>query len=279
MHRDPDSDPLRSELGLRVVRNSSAWNLKSLRLEYDLRGEAHRTMPKIDPEQERERLAARYAVMTDLELKKVGGDPVSLTEWARSALSQEMGKRGLEWKPQPRVARPIADEEILIRLGIYADRNSAGLVRDYLAGKGIKAYFCEEEPFGDGEPARTEGLKETQILVRAKDLLSTRQLLEKRRDAESVTEQESRAAGEADRPVILRRYRDMPAAFVEKSVLEDAGIECYLQDDNVVRMDWLWSNALGGIKLIVREKDAGEAEKILSQEPPTEQEGGSGQIS
>jgi len=69
----------------------------------------------------------------------------------------------------------------------------------------------------------------------------------------------------------------MPAAFVEKSVLEDAGIECYLQDDNVVRMDWLWSNAMGGIKLIVREKDAGDAEKILSQEPPSEQAGGVGQ--
>src|SRR6202035_3290105 len=51
--------------------------------------------------------------------------------------------------------------------------------------------------------------------------------------------------------VTLRRYRDMCAACVEKSILEDAGIECYIQDDNVLRMDWLWSNAMGGIKLIV----------------------------
>jgi hypothetical protein len=70
-----------------------------------------------------------------------------------------------------------------------------------------------------------------------------------------------------NRPVILRRYRDMPEAFIERSVLEDAGIECVLQDDNTVRMDWLWSNAMGGIKLVVREKDAEEAEKILSQRP------------
>ena len=34
-------------------------------------------------------------------------------------------------------------------------------------------------------------------------------------------------------------------------------------DDNVVRMDWLWSNALGGIKLLVREKDAPDAAKVL----------------
>jgi len=38
-----------------------------------------------------------------------------------------------------------------------------------------------------------------------------------------------------------------------------------------VRMDWLWSNALGGIKLIVREKDAAEAERILSPRPPVEE--------
>jgi hypothetical protein len=77
-----------------------------------------------------------------------------------------------------------------------------------------------------------------------------------------------------NKPVILRKYRDMPAAFVEKSVLEEAGIECFLQDDNVVRMDWLWSNAMGGIKLIVREKDAEDAEKILSQGSVSEQAGG-----
>jgi hypothetical protein len=75
-----------------------------------------------------------------------------------------------------------------------------------------------------------------------------------------------------NRPVILRRYRDMPAAFVGKSILDDAGIDAFLQDDNVVRMDWFWSNAVGGIKLVVRQKDADDAEKILadaeSAEPP-----------
>jgi len=81
---------------------------------------------------------------------------------------------------------------------------------------------------------------------------------------------------QGNRPVVLRRYRDMPAAFVEKSVLENAGIQCFLQDDNVVRMDWLWSNAMGGIKLVVREKDVAEAETILSQGPPPEQAGADG---
>ena len=65
----------------------------------------------------------------------------------------------------------------------------------------------------------------------------------------------------------------MPAVFIEKSVLENAGIQCFLQDDNVVRMDWFWSNAMGGIKLLVREKDAEDAEKVFSQGPPAEPHG------
>lgn len=233
-------------------------------------------MVKIDPQHERERLAARYAAMSDLELQKVGGDPASLTEWARTALSEELGKRGLEWKVQPRVAKPIADEEVLVRVGVYQDRNSAGLVRDFLAEKGIRTYFCEEQPSGVAESTGPEVEKNIQLLVRRKDLLSARQFLAEKQDGESVAQSQSPEAPEADRPVILRRYRDMPAAFVEKSVLEDAGITCYLQDDNVIRMDWLWSNAMGGIKLLVRERDAEEAEKILNQAQSAQQEGDSG---
>lgn len=231
-------------------------------------------MAKIDPEQERERLAARYAAMSDLELRKVGRDPASLTQWARDAFSEELKKRGLEWKPEPRIAKPIADGEILTRLGTNPDRNSAGLIRDFLASMSIKAYFCEEEPAGGDDASDSRSRKETQLLVRAKELMPAREVLKEKQEAESVAHQQLGEASEADRPVILRRYSEMPAAFVEKSVLEDAGIECYLQDENVVRMDWFWSNALGGIKLIVREKDAAEAEKILSEGPSPEQVGG-----
>jgi hypothetical protein len=38
-----------------------------------------------------------------------------------------------------------------------------------------------------------------------------------------------------------------------------------------VRIDWLWSNAMGGIKLILREKDAQEAVVIFSPKPVEEQ--------
>src|ERR1700730_5484961 len=61
----------------------------------------------------------------------------------------------------------------------------------------------------------------------------------------------------------IRQFRDLPQALLAKSVLDSAGIECFLGDDNLIRMDWLWSNLLGGIKLRVRQEDALEASRLL----------------
>lgn len=78
------------------------------------------------------------------------------------------------------------------------------------------------------------------------------------------------AGTEAELPkvVTVRRYRDMPAASIAKSILDSAGVECYLADDNLIRMDWLISNGIGGIKLLVREEDAEVARNLLDQEVP-----------
>jgi len=149
-------------------------------------------MSKIDPGQERQRLAALYETMSDLELQKIGGDPGALTDWAFVALRDECGRRGLDW-----------------------------------AGKGLP-------------------MPSKMVRVEAEVDLG-------------------------NKPVILRKYRDMPAAFVEKGILEDAGIECFLQDDNVVGINWFLSNAVGGIKIMVREKDAEEAERLLNALPPADE--------
>lgn len=70
------------------------------------------------------------------------------------------------------------------------------------------------------------------------------------------------------RPVMVGRYRDLPVATVAKSILESAGIEAFLVDDNVIRLDWAISNALGGIKLLVREEDAAAARELLEEHIP-----------
>jgi len=227
-------------------------------------------MTRIDPEQERERLAARYAAMSDLELKRVGRDPTSLTEWARIPLEAEMKKRGLPWNDALKVSKPIEEDEILVRIKIYADRNTAGLVRDFLMEKGISAYFLEEQLSSEGETASAKGAPGTQLLVAARDLATARHFLTEELEAELVMEASGNESPGTDRPVLLRRYRDMPEAYVAKALLDDAGIEAFLLDENTLRMDWLWSNALGGIKLVVRGRDAVEAEKLLSEGPALE---------
>lgn len=68
--------------------------------------------------------------------------------------------------------------------------------------------------------------------------------------------------------VTIRKFRDLPEALLAKGSLESAGIECLLADDNMVRMDWFYSNAIGGIKLLVKAQDAAEAEQVLSQPIP-----------
>jgi hypothetical protein len=67
---------------------------------------------------------------------------------------------------------------------------------------------------------------------------------------------------------VLRRYRDSSEAALARSVLESAGIACFLRDENTVRIDWLWSNLMGGIRLQVADSDVEAAQAILSQPIP-----------
>ena len=73
---------------------------------------------------------------------------------------------------------------------------------------------------------------------------------------------------EFNEAVTLRQFRDLPEALLAKGSLESAGIEAYLVDDNMIRMDWFISNLLGGIKLKVRPEDAEAADEILNQPIP-----------
>jgi hypothetical protein len=68
--------------------------------------------------------------------------------------------------------------------------------------------------------------------------------------------------------VTLRQFRDLPEAVLAKGRLASAGIESYLGDDNMVRMNWFISNLLGGIKLKVKPEDVAAAEEVLSQPIP-----------
>jgi hypothetical protein len=74
--------------------------------------------------------------------------------------------------------------------------------------------------------------------------------------------------GELRELVTIRKFRDLPEALLAKGSLESAGIEALLADDNVIRLDWFWSNLMGGIKLQVDQEDADAANEILDQPIP-----------
>ncbi len=68
--------------------------------------------------------------------------------------------------------------------------------------------------------------------------------------------------------VALRQYRDLPEALLAKGFLESAGIESFLLDETTIRMDWLWSNLLGGVKLCVNPEKSAAAAQLLDREIP-----------
>jgi hypothetical protein len=68
--------------------------------------------------------------------------------------------------------------------------------------------------------------------------------------------------------ITLASFRDLHEALLAQGKLQSAGIECLLADDNVIRMDWLYANAIGGVKLRVREQDAAAARELLDAPMP-----------
>jgi hypothetical protein len=83
-----------------------------------------------------------------------------------------------------------------------------------------------------------------------------------------LTEAAFHGEGELRELVTIRKFRDLPEALLAKGSLESAGIEALLADDNIIRLDWFWSNLMGGIKLQVDQEDAEEANGILDQPIP-----------
>lgn len=56
--------------------------------------------------------------------------------------------------------------------------------------------------------------------------------------------------------------------LLARARLESADIECFTQDENMLRMAGWYSHILGGIKLRVRESEAQDAASILQHTAP-----------
>ncbi len=55
--------------------------------------------------------------------------------------------------------------------------------------------------------------------------------------------------------------------FIDRSKLETHGIKCFAQDEHTIQVNNFYSEALGGIRLKVRENDLERAIEILANKP------------
>lgn len=67
-----------------------------------------------------------------------------------------------------------------------------------------------------------------------------------------------------DRLVVVASFLEPNLAHIARSRLEAEGIQAALDGENHIAMDWFISNAIGGVKLLVHQRDAEEARRILS---------------
>ena len=64
--------------------------------------------------------------------------------------------------------------------------------------------------------------------------------------------------------VVVARFSFPIDANIAKANLDSVGIPSYIADEHTVNMQWLYSDALGGVRLFVPEQFFEEAREVLS---------------
>ena len=72
--------------------------------------------------------------------------------------------------------------------------------------------------------------------------------------------------------VPVRTFDNMVDAHIALGRLQADGIEAHLMDENLVQADWLYSIAVGGIKLLVAAPDLARAQAMLAVDHSAELE-------
>jgi hypothetical protein len=198
------------------------------------------------PEQERARLVGVYTVMSDEELRKVAQSGDELTSIAQEALAAEAARRGLDLTApahelpsepaEPEVLLPPSEEERMRVANLYS--------------------AMSDEELGQLADSAFELSDEAHLALAAE--ISRRGLSLRLASDPGID------VYEKNELVTLRQFRDLPEALLARGSLESAGIESQLVDDNMIRLDWFYSNLLGGIKLKVQVEDVEAAQEILS---------------
>jgi hypothetical protein len=70
---------------------------------------------------------------------------------------------------------------------------------------------------------------------------------------------------------IIAAYPTIEQAYLAAARLGSAGIRADIRDEAIATLNWLYSSAIGGVKLAVGEADVADAEEILRE--PAQEEG------
>ena len=63
--------------------------------------------------------------------------------------------------------------------------------------------------------------------------------------------------------IVIATFSFPLEAQIARTSLESAGIKTLVADEHTINMDWLYSNAMGGVRLLVKPEDVDEARQIL----------------
>ncbi|CAH0529431.1 DUF2007 domain-containing protein [Vibrio hippocampi] len=66
--------------------------------------------------------------------------------------------------------------------------------------------------------------------------------------------------------IVVARFSFPHEAHIAKANLESAGIKSFVADEYTVNTQWLYSNAIGGVRLMVSEDDLEDATEILTSD-------------
>jgi hypothetical protein len=64
----------------------------------------------------------------------------------------------------------------------------------------------------------------------------------------------------------VARHNTLIEAQAQKSLLEGSGIPAFLPDENTVQMNWMYTNAIGGVRVQVNENDYERAMELIHLE-------------
>jgi hypothetical protein len=67
-----------------------------------------------------------------------------------------------------------------------------------------------------------------------------------------------------DKIITFEQYYDPMLAHIIRTKLEDNGVPCFIADDNIISANPIYSNAVGGIKLKIFERDLERCREIVA---------------